>query len=77
MDLGRYDILGEYCGPHTASSVFLILVPFEGFGIVDSAMCISWNHIYLTMDCHDWTFFLPGCNFANVLPVGRKYLTVA
>ena len=26
MGLGQYDSLGEYCGPHTASSVFLILV---------------------------------------------------
>ena len=25
MDLGQYDSLGEYCDPHTASSVFLIL----------------------------------------------------
>ena len=24
--LSQYDGLGEYCGPHTASSVFLILV---------------------------------------------------
>ena len=27
MGLGQYNSLGEYCGPHTASSVFLILVP--------------------------------------------------
>ena len=26
MGLGQYDDLGEYCFPHTASSVFLILV---------------------------------------------------
>ena len=26
MGLGQYNILGEYCGPHTASSVFLILL---------------------------------------------------
>ena len=26
MGLGQYDSLGEYCGPHTASSVFLIVV---------------------------------------------------
>ena len=25
MGLGQYDSLGEYCGPHTASYVFLIL----------------------------------------------------
>ena len=24
--LGQYDNLGEYCGPHTVSSVFLILI---------------------------------------------------
>ena len=27
MGLGQYNSLGEYCGPHTASSVFLILLP--------------------------------------------------
>ena len=26
MGLSQYDGLGEYCGPHTASSVFLILI---------------------------------------------------
>ena len=26
MGLGQYDSLGEYCGPHTVFSVFLILV---------------------------------------------------
>ena len=26
MALGQYDSPGEYCGPHTASSAFLILL---------------------------------------------------
>ena len=26
MGLGQYTSLGKYCGPHTASSVFLILI---------------------------------------------------
>ena len=26
MGLGQYNSLGKYCGPHTASSVFLILL---------------------------------------------------
>ena len=26
MGLGQYNSLGEYCGPHAASSVFLLLV---------------------------------------------------
>ena len=26
MGVGQYDSLGEYCGPHTASSVFLIII---------------------------------------------------
>ena len=30
MGLGQYNRLGEYCGPHTASSVFLILVFIPG-----------------------------------------------
>ena len=36
MGLGQYDSQGEYCDPHTASSVFLILVltPFESLYIV-------------------------------------------
>ena len=28
MGLGQYHSLGEYCDPHTASSVFLILLIF-------------------------------------------------
>ena len=31
MDLGQYNCLGEYCGPHTDSSVFLILICFPDF----------------------------------------------
>ena len=27
MGLGQYNSLGKYCDPHTASSVFLILIP--------------------------------------------------
>ena len=30
MGLGQFDSLGEYCGPHTASSVFLILLQPTG-----------------------------------------------
>ena len=29
MSLGQYNSLGEYRGPHTTSSVFLILIPIE------------------------------------------------
>ena len=29
MGLGQYDSVGEYCGPHTASSVFLILLVYH------------------------------------------------
>ena len=32
MGLGQYVSLGEYCGPHTASSVFLILLLFDAVG---------------------------------------------
>ena len=35
MGLGQYDSLGEYCGPHTASSVFLILILTETGGQVE------------------------------------------
>ena len=30
MGLGQYNSIGEYCGPHNASSVFLILVILPG-----------------------------------------------
>ena len=26
MGLGQYNSLGEYCGPHTASSVFFLVI---------------------------------------------------
>ena len=33
MGLGQYNSLGEYCGPHSASIVFLILrLDYCGFG---------------------------------------------
>ena len=32
MGLGQYDSLGEYCGPRTASTVFLILVIIFYYG---------------------------------------------
>ena len=35
--LGQYDGLGKYCGPHTASSVFLILISLRQ--IVPAAGC--------------------------------------
>ena len=31
MGLGQYNSLGKYCGPHTASSVFLILLSHRHF----------------------------------------------
>ena len=32
MGLGQYNSLGEYCGPHTASSVFLdVDISFNDF----------------------------------------------
>ena len=34
MGLGQYYSLGEYCGPHTASSVFLILMQRARAGII-------------------------------------------
>ena len=42
MGLGQYDGLGEYCGPHTASSVFLILLPNS---IHISAIIMQYFHI--------------------------------
>ena len=30
MGLGQYDSIGEYCGPHTASSVFFIIIMSAG-----------------------------------------------
>ena len=36
MGLGQFNSLGEYCGPHTASSVFLILIVVCG---ISSTSC--------------------------------------
>ena len=33
MGLGQYNGLGEYCDPHTASSVFLILIYTDPCGL--------------------------------------------
>ena len=35
MGLGQYNSPGEYCDPHTVSSVFLILVPTFELGVCD------------------------------------------
>ena len=37
MGLSQYDSLGEYCGPHAASSVFLILLFFCFVGLGPSS----------------------------------------
>ena len=36
MSLGQYDSLGKYCGPNTASSVFLILVYLISVGAINA-----------------------------------------
>ena len=36
MGLGQYDSLMEYCGPHTASFVFLILILVEETTMIHS-----------------------------------------
>ena len=33
MGLGQYDSLAEYCGPHIASSVFLLLLSHNDIGV--------------------------------------------
>ena len=44
MGLGQYDGLGEYCGPHTASSVSLILVFYTISGILPVLDLPQWSH---------------------------------
>ena len=44
MGFGQYNSLGEYCGPHIASSVFLMLFPgailgFQGFAYNQMLKC--------------------------------------
>ena len=48
MGLGQYDSLGEYCGPHTASSVFLIsLSPISSNILQSCGQCLYtiWGHL--------------------------------
>ena len=52
MGLGQYTSLGEYCGPHTASSVFLILVPTARVVVM---VKISLGVFSLRRE-HVWTF---------------------
>ena len=41
MGLGQYDSLGEYCGPHTASSVFLILLNDGGLPAAEQVLGVN------------------------------------
>ena len=43
MGLGQYNSLGEYCGPHTASSVFLILVSRDHTFDFKKNQCLKRN----------------------------------
>ena len=45
MGLGQYNSLGEYCGPHTASSVFLILRFQEKSLQYQCATSLQWGHL--------------------------------
>ena len=47
MDLGPYNSLGEYCGPHTASSVFLILLITNCSYLNFNNNIIAAKYIYL------------------------------
>ena len=53
MGLGQYDSLGEYCGPHTASSVFLILLAAAVFTVFRRTLEVG--------DTPDAAVVLAGC----------------
>ena len=44
MGLGQYYSLGEYCGSHTASSVFLILIVLMGHNFTNSKISIEMHY---------------------------------
>ena len=48
MGLGQYGSLGEYCGPHTASSVFLMLLDMNG-------MSSEWETLIIICSIFDLT----------------------
>ena len=52
MGLGQYNSLGEYCGPHTASSVFLILILHEQVFDIDLIL-VRLSKITAGMSLHD------------------------
>ena len=61
MGLGQYDGHGEYCGPHTASSVFLILVlvPYA-WSLVKALMGLHASELYflyINTDCYGYNAF--------------------
>ena len=47
MGLGQYNSLGEYCDPHTASSVFLILVDLQQEGPVQETIGKTFPHSWM------------------------------
>ena len=47
MGLGQYDGLGEYCGPHTASSMFLILIWLPKDGPLTEYLHRGWSYYIL------------------------------
>ena len=47
MDLGQYNNLGEYCRPHTASEVFLVLI------FCDPHVFVKRNHLLIWLAMYD------------------------
>ena len=70
MDLGQYDVRGEYCGPHTASSVshisILNLKMFYEF-----SKSLTDNMGINLCFC---IYFIPSCRPENKLLCGIYYL---
>ena len=46
MGLGQYNSLGKYCGPHTASSVFLILICILDINEDISGQCFMFLQLF-------------------------------
>ena len=62
MGFGQYDSLGEYCGPHAASFVFLRLISLSNENNVTSG--INESKIYFKM--HETSF--PACPHYHKVP---------
>ena len=67
MGLGQYNSLGEYCGPHTASSVFLILITHD-INLKSRGNINRLKNKFSMLIKRHASLYYPGCLLLGQLP---------